>query len=204
MFRCLISSSISLFVLILQILLASFIFFLWRCGPTRAMASSFTRFLDHTQRRITVGRTPLDEWSARLTDLYLTTHNTQTDKHPCPGGIRTHDLSRRAAADLRLRPRGHWDRRNFIKIYDQFTVVILAHRLWFCKCVWSYNWAVVSFCLTPSLTDILCVIISGLKLQGAHCRNNQLHLTSTIMMDLPLTLLRWVRYVLCSRIWWVM
>jgi len=27
-----------------------------------------------------------------------------------PGGIRTHDLSRRAAADLRLRPRGYWDR----------------------------------------------------------------------------------------------
>jgi len=32
----------------------------WRCGSTRAMAS-FLRFLDHTQRRITVGRTPLDE-----------------------------------------------------------------------------------------------------------------------------------------------
>ena len=29
--------------------------------PQWAMASSFTRFLDHTQRRITVGRTPLDE-----------------------------------------------------------------------------------------------------------------------------------------------
>ena len=26
------------------------------------------------------------------------------------GGIRIHSLSRRAAADLRLRPRGHWDR----------------------------------------------------------------------------------------------
>ena len=26
-----------------------------------AMASSFERFLDHTQRRTTVGRTPLDE-----------------------------------------------------------------------------------------------------------------------------------------------
>jgi hypothetical protein len=26
-----------------------------------------------------------------------------------PGGIRTHNLSRRAAEDLRLRPRGHWD-----------------------------------------------------------------------------------------------
>jgi len=28
--------------------------FLWRCSPTRAMASPFLRFLDHTQRRITV------------------------------------------------------------------------------------------------------------------------------------------------------
>jgi len=37
-----------------------FIFFYWICGLTRAMASSFLRFLDHKQRRITVGRTPLD------------------------------------------------------------------------------------------------------------------------------------------------
>jgi len=36
-------------------------FFLWRCDPTRVMASSFSRFLDHTQRRTTIGRTPLDE-----------------------------------------------------------------------------------------------------------------------------------------------
>jgi len=42
-------------------------------------------FLDHTQRRSTVGRTPLDEWSACLRYLYLTTHNThnrQTSKPP--------------------------------------------------------------------------------------------------------------------------
>ena len=32
-------------------------------------------FLDHT-RHSTVGRTPLDEWSARRRDLYLTTHDT--------------------------------------------------------------------------------------------------------------------------------
>ena len=50
---------------------------LWRCGPTRAMASSFLRFLDHTQWRTTVGRTPLHAWSARRRDLYLTPHNTQ-------------------------------------------------------------------------------------------------------------------------------
>ena len=36
-------------------------------------------------------------------------HSQQTNIH-APGGIRTHDRSRRAAADLRLRPRGHWDR----------------------------------------------------------------------------------------------
>ena len=55
---------------------------LLRCGPTRAMASSVLRFLDHTQRRITVSRTPLDEWSARRWDLYLTIqHSQQTDIH---------------------------------------------------------------------------------------------------------------------------
>ena len=60
-------------------------FFLWRCNPTRVMASSFLRFLDHTQRRTTVGRTPLDELSARRRDRYLTTHNThnrQTSMSP--------------------------------------------------------------------------------------------------------------------------
>ena len=33
----------------------------WRDNPGWAMASSFTRFLDHTQRRTTVARTFLDE-----------------------------------------------------------------------------------------------------------------------------------------------
>ena len=54
----------------------------WRCGLKRVMASSFLRFLDHTQRRITVGRTPLDALSVRHRDLYLT-HNTH-DRYPCP------------------------------------------------------------------------------------------------------------------------
>ena len=40
------------------------------------MERLFLMFLDHTKRRSTVGRTPLDEWSARRRDLYLTTHNT--------------------------------------------------------------------------------------------------------------------------------
>jgi len=53
--------------------------FLWRCGPTQAVASSFLSFRDHT-RHITVGRNPLDVWSARRRDLYLiklNAHNSQ-------------------------------------------------------------------------------------------------------------------------------
>ena len=56
---------------------------------------------------ITVGRTPLDEWSARRRDLYLTTHNTHKwQKILAPAGFeptilaserpQTHDLDRAA------------------------------------------------------------------------------------------------------------
>ena len=41
-------------------------------------------FLDHTQRRTTVDRTPLDEWSARRRDLYLTTHDTHNRQISMP------------------------------------------------------------------------------------------------------------------------
>jgi len=54
-------------------------------APERDRASSFLRFIDHTQRRSAVGRTPLDEWSARRKELYLTTqnnHNRQASISP--------------------------------------------------------------------------------------------------------------------------
>ena len=41
-------------------------------------------FLDHTQRRSTVGRTPLDECSARRRDLYLTTHDNHNRQISMP------------------------------------------------------------------------------------------------------------------------
>ena len=37
-----------------------FFFLIWRDSCQWARASLFTRFLDHTQRRITVGRTPFE------------------------------------------------------------------------------------------------------------------------------------------------
>jgi hypothetical protein len=48
----------------------------------RVWASSFFRFRDHTKGHTTVGRTPLDEWSACRRDLYMTTHTIlTTQKH---------------------------------------------------------------------------------------------------------------------------
>jgi len=38
--------------------------------------------------------------------------NSQQMNIPAPSGIRTHNLSRWAATDLHLRPRGHWDQRH--------------------------------------------------------------------------------------------
>ena len=50
----------------------------------RALVSSFSRFLDQTQRRATVGRTPLDEWSIRCRYIYLTTNNTHNRQTSMP------------------------------------------------------------------------------------------------------------------------
>ena len=46
----------------------------------------FTRCSNHTQRRTTVGRTPLNEWSVRRRDLYLTTHNNHNRQTSMPPG----------------------------------------------------------------------------------------------------------------------
>jgi hypothetical protein len=52
-----------------------------------------------------------DQFVADTSTWQLTTRVTNIH---APRGIRTHDRSRRAAADLRLRPRGHWDRRTYL------------------------------------------------------------------------------------------
>ena len=48
------------------------------------MGHLFLMFLDHTQQCTTVGRTPLDEWSVRRRDLYLTTHDTHNRQISMP------------------------------------------------------------------------------------------------------------------------
>ena len=96
-----------------QITFLDFCFFLARQPPRGPGPSHSRGFLFHTQRRTTVGKTPLDEWSRSLPDN--TQHSQQTNIH-APGGIRTHSLSRRAAADLRIRARGQWDRHTILVV----------------------------------------------------------------------------------------
>ena len=76
-------------------------------GPGRFRCWGFEIILRHT----TLDRTPPGEWSDRRTDLYLTTHNTHNRQTSVfPTGFKTRKPSKRATADLRLRPRDHRDR----------------------------------------------------------------------------------------------
>jgi hypothetical protein len=76
--------------------------FPWPNSPQWARASSLSRLQDHTHWHTTVGRTPLDEWSARRRDLDPTTPNThkrQTSMPPAgyepaiPASKRPQDLA---------------------------------------------------------------------------------------------------------------
>jgi hypothetical protein len=94
-------------------------------GSTALYGPGPPRFVEVSWSHTTVGRTPLDEWSARRRDN-LTTHNTsqETDIH-APGGIRTHNPSNRAAEDPRLRAHGHWDRRDHMYIFIIIIIIII-------------------------------------------------------------------------------
>ena len=103
---------------------------LWRCSPTRAMASSFLRFsrshkTSHHSRQDSSGRVTSSPHRP-LPDN--TQHSQQTNIH-APGGIRTHSLRRRTAADVRLRPRGHWDRHHPYTVYCNkiFPIILNAY-----------------------------------------------------------------------------
>ena len=86
-------------------------FFLpWHNSPYRAKAP-LSRIHDHTQTHHT-----RQDSSGRVTSPTQrpvpnnTQHSQQTDIH-VPGGIQTRNPGKRAAANPRLRPCGHWDQR---------------------------------------------------------------------------------------------
>jgi len=82
--------------------------FVW--GPSRAMAPHSWGFhITHNDAsRTTVGRTPLDKWSARHRDFWIHTTLT-TERKPCPRW----DSNPQSQQPSGRRPtRCHWDRHN--------------------------------------------------------------------------------------------
>ena len=77
-----------------------------QCGPGPPHSWGF--LITHNDASHSVGLLWTSDQPVAETSTWQHTTLT-TDKHPCPGGIRTHNLSKRAAADLRLRPHGYWD-----------------------------------------------------------------------------------------------
>jgi hypothetical protein len=98
---------------------------LWRCGPKRAMASSFIRFRDHTQRR-TTGVGLLWARDKLVPETSGWQHTTLTH----PGEIRTHNLCRRAAAHPNRSPRGHWDRPSNFRVHLFYAKHIKSRSQW--------------------------------------------------------------------------
>jgi hypothetical protein len=75
-------------------------YFLWLCSPVRVMASSFTRFRDHTHDAPqSVGLLwTSDQLVAETSTRQHATLTKQTNIH-ASGKIRSHDRSRRTALD---------------------------------------------------------------------------------------------------------
>ena len=86
-------------------------------------------FLDHTRRGTTVGRTPLDEWSARRRDLYLTTHDAHNRQISMPpvGFEPTISAGERPQAE----PKNHSIKFNFIVLkLCQFLRICIGYPDW--------------------------------------------------------------------------
>jgi hypothetical protein len=72
--------------------------------------TSLSEFLNHTYRH-TVGLLCTSDQPVAETSTYTGQHKRQISD---PKRTRTGDPSNQAAADLRLRPRGHWDRHSIV------------------------------------------------------------------------------------------
>ena len=106
-----------------------------------------SHYLDFTitLRHITLGRTALEEWSARHRDLYLTAHTKHTgERHSYTDGNRTRNPSKRAAADPCLIPLGHWDRQ--AKRHQlEFTIPCIDNVIWFSCISWLLKMGPIDF-----------------------------------------------------------
>jgi len=118
-----------------------FCLFLFHCWTALVRQSLFIVDIS-IPYTVTQLHSPHSPHSSRRTDLYLTTQNTHR--------IRTRSPSSRAAADPRLRPHGHWDRRHvrYIYLVIYFTLFFQRRRQWL-HIHWQLSAAAVN-CQTDS------------------------------------------------------
>jgi len=111
---------------------SQFIFMAWHSWWTLRLPHcwGFKMTLRHT----ILGRTHLDEWSARRRSLYLTTHNIYDTGVYYNGGIQNRNSNKRAAEDLRLRPRGNWDRRPYGFAFIKWRFLCMCLCVYVCVC----------------------------------------------------------------------
>jgi hypothetical protein len=90
-------------------------FFLpWRESPVGLKLPHY-RGLMMKFRQTTLGRTRLDEWSARRTELYLTTHNNRKRQTSIPPvGFKPIIPASKRQQNNAFRSHGHWKRQNII------------------------------------------------------------------------------------------
>jgi len=113
-------------------------FFSWLdrpSGPWPPHSQGFENTFRHTH--ITLGRTPLDEWWDRCSDLYLTIYNTHKRQISMPtAGFEPAKPSRRAAAKPRLGPHDHRDRSTMdIRMFNLRSQITKTGRY-----VWTSTW----------------------------------------------------------------
>ena len=99
--------------------------FRWRKSLTRVQTASLLGFRDHIQLDI-----PHLVGLVRMKDGPVAENSTREANKPtrdnhAPGEIRNRHYSKWAAADLRLRPRGLWDRPDFSLVILIYSLVIL-------------------------------------------------------------------------------
>jgi hypothetical protein len=109
----------------------------WRNSPSWARASSLSWLHDHTQTHHTSVRLL---WTSDWPDAKTSTwqHTTFTKDIHAPGRIRTHNPSKRKAADPCLRPRSHWDRPKFLNTVRIHTWLVSQY--WYVSLLgWTIN-----------------------------------------------------------------
>jgi hypothetical protein len=127
---------------------------------------------------ITLRHTPESVGLLWMRDRPVAETSTWPHKHcTCPpGGIRTRNLSKRSAADLRLRWRGHWDRPALyykMEFTDQLTV--------------NKNWKInsqINLCVLKEHAKFqydICFHITLLFTNNTHIINDKENYTPTLM-----------------------